>query len=72
MPPENSTLQDTLINQLLQEQLPVTVFLVNGLKLQGKITAFDRFTMLLSRNTAELLVYKQVIATVVPDDSLEY
>jgi RNA chaperone Hfq len=43
---------------------------VNGQKLQGKITGVDRFTMLLRRNSVEVLVYKHVIATVVPDDSL--
>ena len=59
-------LQDTLLNHLRKSKMPVTVFLVNGVKLQGIITWFDNFSMLLRRDGVSQLVYKHAISTIMP------
>lgn len=59
-------IQDVFLNTLRKKKVPVTVFLSNGVKLQGNITAFDNFSMLLRRGPQVQLVYKHTIATVVP------
>ncbi len=58
--------QDTFLNTLRKKKIPVTVFLSNGVKLQGNITGFDNFCMVLRRGPQVQLVYKHSIATVVP------
>ena len=58
-------LQDNFLNVLRKKQIPVFIFLVNGIKLQGQIESFDRFVILL-RNSVNQLVYKHAISTVVP------
>ena len=58
-------LQDPFLNQLRKEHIPVSIFLVNGIKLQGTIESFDQFVVLL-RNTVSQMVYKHAISTVVP------
>jgi len=58
-------LQDPFLNTLRRERIPVSVYLVNGIKLQGVIEAFDQFVVLL-RNTVSQMVYKHAISTVVP------
>jgi host factor-I protein len=62
--PQNA--QDTFLNTLRKKKIPVTVFLANGVKLQGNITGFDNFCMVLRRGPQVQLVYKHSIATVVP------
>ncbi|MDX2073463.1 MAG: RNA chaperone Hfq [Alphaproteobacteria bacterium] len=62
--PQN--VQDVFLNTVRKKRVPVTVFLANGVKLQGNITSFDNFSLLLRRGPQVQLVYKHTIATVVP------
>lgn len=59
------SLQDPYLNTLRKERVPVSIYLVNGIKLQGTIESFDQFVVLL-RNTVSQMVYKHAISTVVP------
>jgi len=59
-------LQDKFLNTIRRDKVPVTVFLVNGVKLQGTITWFDNFSMLLVREAHSQLVYKHAISTIMP------
>lgn len=59
-------LQDVFLNHIRKQKVPVTVFLVNGVKLQGVITWFDNFCVLLRRDGQSQLVYKHAISTVMP------
>ena len=59
------SLQDPYLNQLRKEKVPVSIYLVNGIKLQGSIESFDQFVVLL-KNTVSQMVYKHPISTVVP------
>jgi host factor-I protein len=58
-------LQDPFLNVLRKERIPVSIFLVNGIKLQGQIESFDQFVVLL-RNSVNQMIYKHAISTVVP------
>jgi host factor-I protein len=62
---KSQSLQDPFLNALRRERVPVAVYLVNGIKLQGTIESFDQFVVLL-RNTVSQMVYKHAISTVVP------
>lgn len=67
MPSEKSqNVQDVFLNHVRKNKLPVTVFLVNGVKLQGILTWFDNFSVLLRRDAHSQLVYKHAISTVMP------
>lgn len=59
------SLQDPYLNTLRKERVPVSIYLVNGIKLQGQIDSFDQFVVLL-KNTVSQMVYKHAISTVVP------
>jgi host factor-I protein len=59
------SLQDPYLNALRKERIPVSIFLVNGIKLQGQVESFDQFVILL-KNTVSQMVYKHAISTVVP------
>ena len=59
------SLQDPYLNTLRKERVPVSIYLVNGIKLQGQIVSFDQFVVLL-RNSVSQMVYKHAISTVVP------
>lgn len=59
-------LQDAFLNNVRKNKNPVTVFLVNGVKLQGVITWFDNFCLLLRRDGTSQLVYKHAISTIMP------
>jgi len=59
------TLQDPFLNALRKERVPVSIFLVNGIKLQGQVESFDQFVVLL-KNSVSQLVYKHAISTIVP------
>ena len=59
------TLQDPFLNILRKERIPVSIYLVSGIKLQGQIESFDQFVILL-RNAVSQMVYKHAISTVVP------
>lgn len=62
---KGQTLQDPFLNSLRKERIPVSIFLVNGIKLQGQIESFDQYVVLL-KNTVSQMVYKHAISTVVP------
>lgn len=63
-------LQDPFLDALRKEKIPVSIYLVNGIKLQGQIEAFDQFVILL-KNTFSQMVYKHAISTVVPARELD-
>jgi host factor-I protein len=62
---KGQSLQDPFLNALRKERVPVSIFLVNGIKLQGQIDSFDQFVVLL-KNSVNQMVYKHAISTVVP------
>ena len=66
MSEKSQNMQDVFLNNCRKDRKPVTVYLVNGVKLQGMITGFDNFSVVLRRNQQSQLVYKHSIATVVP------
>jgi host factor-I protein len=66
MPTDKQSLQDAFLNHVRKEKVSVTIFLVNGVKLQGNITWFDNFCVLLRRDGQSQLVYKHAISTVMP------
>ena len=62
---KGQSLQDPFLNMLRKERVPVSIYLVNGIKLQGQIESFDQFVVLL-KNTVSQMVYKHAISTIVP------
>ena len=62
---KGQSLQDPFLNALRKEHIPVSIFLVNGIKLQGQVESFDQFVVLL-KNSVNQLVYKHAISTIVP------
>ena len=62
---KGQSLQDPFLNMLRKEKVPVSIYLVNGIKLQGQVDSFDQFVVLL-KNTVNQMVYKHAISTVVP------
>ena len=62
---KGQSLQDPFLNALRKERVPVSIYLVNGIKLQGQIDSFDQFVVLL-KNSVSQMVYKHAISTVVP------
>lgn len=71
MPEKSNNLQDIFLNQLRKAKTPVTMFLVKGVKLQGIITWFDNFSVLLRRDGQSQLVYKHAISTIMPGQMLD-
>ncbi|NOY17233.1 MAG: RNA chaperone Hfq [Gammaproteobacteria bacterium] len=67
---KGQTLQDPYLNTLRKERVPVSIFLVNGIKLQGQIESFDQFVVLL-KNTVSQMIYKHAISTVVPSRAVK-
>jgi host factor-I protein len=63
--------QDAFLNYLRKEQVSVTVFLANGVKLMGVVYSFDNFSILLRRDAQMQLIYKHVISTVVPQSAID-
>ena len=63
---KSQNVQDVFLNHIRKNKAPVTIFLVNGVKLQGIITWFDNFSVLLRRDAHSQLVYKHAISTVMP------
>ncbi len=59
-------LQDTFLNQMRKDNIPVTIFLVNGYQLKGTVKGFDNFTLILEAEGKQQLVYKHAISTVAP------
>ncbi len=64
-------LQDTFLNHIRKQKTPVTIFLVNGIKLQGVVTWFDSFCVLLRRDGQSQLVYKHAISTIMPGQQIQ-
>ena len=64
-------LQDTFLEHLRQHKVPVTVFLVNGIKLQGHVTEFDSYSLLLSRDRHSQVIYKHAISTMMPGEQVQ-
>lgn len=68
---KNANLQDMFLNHLRREKTPVTMFLVKGVKLQGIVTWFDNFSILLRRDGQSQLVYKHAISTIMPANPID-
>jgi host factor-I protein len=68
---KGQALQDPFLNTLRKEHVPVSIFLVNGIKLQGQIESFDQFVVLL-KNTVSQMIYKHAISTVVPGRPVKF
>ena len=68
---QNGNLQDLFLNQLRRDKTPVTMFLVKGVKLQGIVTWFDNFSILLRRDGQSQLVYKHAISTIMPGQPVD-
>lgn len=68
---KGQSLQDPFLNALRRERVPVSIYLVNGIKLQGQIESFDQFVILL-KNTVSQMVYKHAISTVVPSHPVSH
>ena len=64
-------LQDPFLNALRREHIPVSIYLVNGIKLQGQVESFDQYVVLL-RNTVTQMVYKHASSTIVPGRAVTY
>jgi host factor-I protein len=67
---KGQSLQDPFLNTLRKERVPVSIFLVNGIKLQGQIESFDQFVVLL-KNAVSQMVYKHAISTIVPSRAVK-
>ena len=70
MASDKQNLQDSFLNQIRKSKISVTIFLINGVKLQGAITWFDNFCLLLRREGQSQLVYKHAISTIMPSSSV--
>ena len=70
MSADKQNLQDTFLNHVRKTKTPVTVFLINGVKLQGVITWFDSFCVLLRREGQSQLIYKHAISTIMPSQEI--
>ena len=64
-------LQDVFLNAVRKQKAPLTIFLVNGVKLTGVITSFDNFCVLLRREGSAQLVYKHAISTIMPSQPVQ-
>ena len=69
---KRQNLQDTFLNSVRKTKTPLTIFLVNGVKLQGIVTWFDNFCVLLRRDGQSQLVYKHAISTIVPGRAVNF
>ena len=68
---KSQSVQDVFLNRIRKEKMTVTVFLVNGVKLQGIVTWFDNFSILLKRDSHIQLVYKHAVSTIMPGGPLK-
>ena len=68
---KGQNLQDPFLNALRKEHVPVSIYLVNGIKLQGKVDSFDQYVIML-KNTVNQMVYKHAISTIVPARSVRF
>ncbi|MAE20658.1 RNA chaperone Hfq [Candidatus Poribacteria bacterium] len=63
---KSTSLQDPFLNALRKEKIPVSIYLVNGIKLQGSVDSFDQFVILLKSQQVSQMVYKHAVSTIVP------
>jgi host factor-I protein len=68
---KKQNLQDTFLNSVRKSKTPLTIFLVNGVKLQGVVTWFDNYCVLLRRDGQSQLVYKHAISTIMPSQPVQ-
>ncbi|MCW8933660.1 MAG: RNA chaperone Hfq [Gammaproteobacteria bacterium] len=68
---KGQSLQEPFLNALRKERVPVSIYLVNGIKLQGQVESFDQFAVML-RNTVSQMVYKHAISTIVPARAIRW
>lgn len=66
---KSQSLQDPFLNVLRKEKIPVSIYLINGIKLQGQVESFDQFVVLLRSNVSQM-IYKHAISTIVPARSI--
>ena len=66
---KNINLQDSFLNQIIKDNIPVSVYLLNGIKLQGQVKSFDQYVIVLSGNTPQL-IYKHSVSTIVPSQTI--
>ena len=66
---KNTNLQDSFLNKIIKDNIPVSVYLLNGIKLQGQVKSFDQYVIVLSGNTPQL-IYKHSISTIVPSQTI--
>jgi host factor-I protein len=71
MAADKQNLQDAFLNQVRKSKVPVTIFLINGVKLQGNVTWFDNFSVLLRRDGFTQLVYKHALSTIMPSAPIQ-
>jgi host factor-I protein len=71
MTEKNQNVQDVFLNNIRKNKAPVTIFLINGVKLQGIVTWFDNFSVLLRRDAHSQLVYKHAISTIMPTQPIQ-
>ncbi len=64
-------LQNQVLNESRKQKYPVTVILVNGYRMSGKVLSFDRFTLLLEVKNKQNLIYKHAVSTIIPSENLE-
>jgi|TARA_B110000305_G_C19176904_1_gene510076 host factor-I protein len=67
---KNQILQEPFLNALRKEKIPVAIYLVNGIKLQGQVDSFDQYVIIL-KNTINQMVYKHAISTIVPSKTVK-
>ncbi len=72
MAKKKGRLQEQFLNTIRKEKVKVFIYLVNGVKLEGKIRYFDNFTILLKEGPRQILVYKHAVTTVIPKSEIEF
>ena len=66
---KNKNLQDSFLNQIIKDNIPVSIYLLNGIKLQGQVQSFDQYVIVLSGSTPQL-IYKHSVSTIVPSQTI--
>ena len=68
---KSQILQEPFLNALRKEKIPVSIYLVNGIKLQGQVDSFDQYLIIL-KNTVNQMVYKHAVSTIVPSKTIKF
>ena len=69
---KQSSLQDIFLNGARKNKIDITIFLVNGVPVKGRVVSFDQFTILLDSNEKQNLIYKHAVSTIVPEKKITY